>query len=357
MRLVGKCSSFGGPTDMGVLPSEDLAFWESWDDVVADHAEELFLPSQPPGTSGLARRLDGSKFYLATRWNYEVYSKASLASGDHVALVRAENGRQALARPSDWGPNEDTGRVCDLSPGLMTELGLTTDDVVTVVYPFGEQENDVAIHRVAISAGHGKSIPGASGILDEAEETPKVMMKVAEELRRRGVTTVTFWDQTSTNVSDNLDEIVDWHDEQTRDLDVSCHFNSSNGEGHGVEVLYLTQEQLAAKVSAAIAINGLTDRGAIFRDDLAFLNGTDKPAILIETCFLDNRGDVDIYQSRFDDICASIAAAIAGTAGIERPERPPRPSRPEPRPVVSIAIEVPANVELEITVNGEELLI
>lgn len=35
-------------------------------------------------------------------------------------------------QPVDWGPNEKTGRVSDLSPGLMKALGITTDDVVTV---------------------------------------------------------------------------------------------------------------------------------------------------------------------------------------------------------------------------------
>jgi N-acetylmuramoyl-L-alanine amidase len=354
MRLVGKCSSFGGPNDLGVSSSENLAFWEDYDDVA--RPEELFLPQQPPGTTGLARRLDPSKFYVATRWSYDAYPKASLASGDHLALVRAENGRQAFARPSDWGPNEDTDRVCDLSPGLMTALGIATDDIVTVTYPFGE-EQDMAIHKVCISAGHGKNCPGAEGLeFDEEDETPKVMHRVAEELRRRGVTVAEFWDQESDNVSDNLSAIVNFHNAQTRDLDVSCHFNNSDGNGHGVEVLYLTQEALAAQVSAAIAANGFTDRGAKYSDDLAFLNGTTAPAILIETCFSDNRGDVDVYAAKFGAICASIATAISGVAGTERPPRPERPQRPTPRPMVEIAIVVPANVELALSVNGEELL-
>jgi hypothetical protein len=40
-----------------------------------------------------------------------------------------------LARPADWGPAESTGRVADISPSLMRNLGIETDDEVEVVYP------------------------------------------------------------------------------------------------------------------------------------------------------------------------------------------------------------------------------
>jgi|SRR4249919_3946061 len=135
MRVTGRVSYFGGPADTGVSPSEDLAWWEDWDDVVEDKATELFLPHQPPNTTGLARRLNPDKFYLAMRWDYDTFSKDHLATSGDRALVRAENGRQFLARPCDWGPNENTGRVADISPGLMTALGIETDDEVTVTYP------------------------------------------------------------------------------------------------------------------------------------------------------------------------------------------------------------------------------
>jgi hypothetical protein len=54
-------------------------------------------------------------------------------------LVRApKTGKQFIAHPADWGPHEDTGRVADISPGLMQALGITTDDEVEVLYPYGE---------------------------------------------------------------------------------------------------------------------------------------------------------------------------------------------------------------------------
>jgi hypothetical protein len=60
-----------------------------------------------------------------------------LASMDYVALVRAPaTGRQFRAWPADWGPGEQTGRVADISAGLMEYLGILTDDDVEVIFPY-----------------------------------------------------------------------------------------------------------------------------------------------------------------------------------------------------------------------------
>lgn len=132
MNLRGKVSYFGGPDDMGVAPDEGLAFIYS-----VDTAPWLFLDDQPPGTSGLARRLDPNVPYIATRWDYDVHSKEMLASMDHLALVTApKTGRQMLCWPSDWGPHHSTNRVADISPGLMEYLGIITDDEVIVEFPY-----------------------------------------------------------------------------------------------------------------------------------------------------------------------------------------------------------------------------
>jgi hypothetical protein len=54
-----------------------------------------------------------------------------------LALVRAPaTGRQFRAWPADWGPGEQTGRVADISSGLMEYLGILTDDDVEVIFPY-----------------------------------------------------------------------------------------------------------------------------------------------------------------------------------------------------------------------------
>jgi hypothetical protein len=122
----GKVSWFGGPNDGGMSPSEGLAFIYE----VAT-APYLFLPG---ATEALGRSLDPDKHYVACRWDYEKTSKTQLASGA-TALVTAGE-KSFPAWPADWGPHEDTGRVADISPGLMAALGITTDATVVVVYPY-----------------------------------------------------------------------------------------------------------------------------------------------------------------------------------------------------------------------------
>jgi hypothetical protein len=115
---------------MGVSASEGLAFIYEIED-----KPQIFLDEQPEGTTGLARRLDPETHYIAMRWDYDDYPKDQLA-GSAMALVRSpRTGKEFRAHPADWGPHTDTGRVADISPGLMKALGIETDDEVEVVYP------------------------------------------------------------------------------------------------------------------------------------------------------------------------------------------------------------------------------
>ena len=62
---------------------------------------------------------------------------------EHVALVRATRTGIALtAFPSDWGPHIDTDRIADISPGLMQDLGITTDDEVEVIFPAHKEQTE-----------------------------------------------------------------------------------------------------------------------------------------------------------------------------------------------------------------------
>ena len=134
----GKMSTFGGPADEGVGPHEGLALVGPTDLGLWWYSS-LFLPAQPAGTTGLARRLNPRAFYLAMRWNYARFS-VDFLRGTVVKLTNPLNGRAIFARPVDFGPGDgsvidgeptpDTGRLADLSPGAATTLGLETDDLV-----------------------------------------------------------------------------------------------------------------------------------------------------------------------------------------------------------------------------------
>lgn len=172
--------------------------------------------------------------------------------------------------------------------------------------------------NIVISSGHGKIVRGAAGILDEVDEARRVVEAVAHNLHARGAQVKTFHDDTSTTQSENLETIVNFHNSQTRQLDISVHFNAyvaCSGE-MGTETLYRTQSTLATQMSAAISKAGkLKNRGAKKRTDLFFLNETDGPAILLEICFVDSTADADLYNQNFEAICETIAATLKHQEG------------------------------------------
>ena len=169
------------------------------------------------------------------------------------------------------------------------------------------------------SSGHSKKVRGAKHFIDEVDEARKVTNEVHRILTTRynGAGSV-FHDDTSTTQNQNLQTIVNYHNKQTRDLDWSIHFNAASitDAPRGVEVLYYDAKDLATKVSAAIAkVSSLKDRGAKQRTELYFLRNTNKPAILLEICFVDSKVDVELYRKNFNAICTAIAEVLANYLG------------------------------------------
>jgi hypothetical protein len=133
-------------------------------------------------------------------------------------------------------------------------------------------------------------------------------------------------------VAANLNAIVGWHNGRQRDRDVSVHFNAFRATDNpmGTECLHRTQPALAARVSTAMARGGgFRDRGPKLRTNLAFLNRTARPAILLEVCFVDSTHDARLYRANFEAVCREIASSISGaTIGTSPPSPPPSSTRP-----------------------------
>ncbi len=166
---------------------------------------------------------------------------------------------------------------------------------------------------VTISPGHYGVGTGTRDIIDEVREARKVTNRVVEILKSKNIGVTKVEDNTSRTQSQNLDYLISQHNQTTRKVDVSIHFNSSGervNSAIGTEVLYLSDgnRTLAANMSKAISsASGLKNRGAKKRTDLKFLNRTLKPATLIEVCFVNSVADVNIYQENFEAICKAIA--------------------------------------------------
>jgi hypothetical protein len=147
----GKMSWFGGILDdPGMKPKEGLALVRRYRDL-----PNYFLREQPEGTTGLGRRLDRNKFYVACRWDY--MKDARIADDDdqprkvrdeadrrvaqelrrlvrtYVKVVNPKTNEYVLAKPVDWGPHPtDTDKSIDLSQGVCEYLGLKTGNQAQV---------------------------------------------------------------------------------------------------------------------------------------------------------------------------------------------------------------------------------
>lgn len=126
-KTEGKMSVFGGPMDTGMTKTEGLAIFPTEASFVKAGIGDWLLSAKEAGASGLGRRLDPSKFYVACRWNYRDTPKTFLRTAK-IRVTNPKTDRAEFARAVDWGPNVRTKRAADLSPGLARALGLETND-------------------------------------------------------------------------------------------------------------------------------------------------------------------------------------------------------------------------------------
>ena len=188
-------------------------------------------------------------------------------------------------------------------------------------------------NQVNISSGHSINCQGAADIINEVTEARKVVDRVYEIVKASGKQCYKYHD-TSSSSTQNLVNIVNWHNSFKDGVDVSIHFNAYThiNKPMGTEVCYYSNPSLAAVVSKEVATaGGFIDRGAKQRTGLYFLKHTNKPAILIEVCFVDSVVDVNLYRANFERICQAIAKSLIGSIVAPAPTTP-TPVAPTPNP-------------------------
>ena len=189
-------------------------------------------------------------------------------------------------------------------------------------------------NQVNISSGHSINCQGAADIINEVTEARKVVDRVYEIVKASGKQCYKYHD-TSSSSTQNLVNIVNWHNGFNDGVDVSIHFNAYThvDKPMGTEVCYYSNSSLATAVSKEIATaGGFIDRGAKQRTGLYFLKHTNKPAILIEVCFVDSVADVNLYRANFERICQAIAKTLIGNIVVPTPTTPAPTPKPAPAP-------------------------
>lgn len=158
--------------------------------------------------------------------------------------------------------------------------------------------------KICVDSGHGGNDSGAvgQGGLKESHVNLAIT-KLLETLLKGGDYEVklTRGHDVYVDLGARCDIANDWQ----ADYFVSIHCNSNGPSAHGVETLYKSQAGLELAIPVQDALVALTrehDRGVKKRDDLAVLNGTDMPAILVEVGFIshirtEKRLETADYQS------------------------------------------------------------
>ena len=193
--------------------------------------------------------------------------------------------------------------------------------------------------RIGINAGHtlNGAGSGAVGILNESQETRKVVEHLNALLTNSGHTVVNCTVDKANNQNEYLAKVVEMANRQDLDYFISIHFNCADSNGRGTEVYTYEGRQFqdALEVCQNIASLGFKNRGVKDGSGLYVVKKTKAKSMLIECCFIDNQADVDLYNKiGSKGIAEAIYKALVDSNPVTEPPKPaPVPVEP-PKPAI-----------------------
>lgn len=178
--------------------------------------------------------------------------------------------------------------------------------------------------KVYIGVGHGGSDPGAVGNgLKEKDLTLAIALSCQDELARHGVLTK------MSRTEDETDSVSAKVKECNRfdpDLALDIHINAGGGDGAEVfhSIVGGTGKRLANNILIEVKKIGQNSRGTKTKknssgsDYFGFIRSTNAPAVIVECAFIDNKTDIQIIDTKAEQIAMGVAIAkgILSTLGI-----------------------------------------
>lgn len=201
--------------------------------------------------------------------------------------------------------------------------------------------------RILLVAGHGAGDPGAcSNYGIEADETRRVVNELKSQFGGYEVEVDIY--PINRNAYADIGNGTLQVNFANCDYVLEIHFNSAtNASATGVEVWVtpiesgITVEQsIVNKVSAL----GYPNRG-VKREDFRVIRTAKNRGVssaLVETCFISNKGDMDIYNSKFSDVCKAITEGVAEGFGLIKNNNvvaPSQPAKPTEKPRVNYLVK------------------
>ena len=150
--------------------------------------------------------------------------------------------------------------------------------------------------RIVVNAGHtkiGKGI-GAYSYLNESREARRIAYHLLYLLTNTNHEAIPAIYDVSSN---NLKEAVTLSNNKCADLFISIHLNAGGGEGVECYTWKAEKTKAALDICSNIAALGYKNRGVKDGSGLYVIKHTKAPAILVECCFIDNKNDVEKYNS------------------------------------------------------------
>lgn len=176
--------------------------------------------------------------------------------------------------------------------------------------------------RIGIDMGHTLSGEGTGSQgcgYKEQNLTRELGKIVIEMLKKEGHTIYDCTVDKSSNNAQQLIDRVNKANKQPLDLFVSIHFNAcvndvkGDGRTTGTEVLLYSMSSkakpYAERIVKKIANVGLKNRG-VKTHNAYVLKHTKAPALLIETCFIDDRDDMNVYLKSPRKVAKAIVEGI-----------------------------------------------
>lgn len=120
----GRVSWFGGPEDHSIPWGATMA-------ITGENARSLNSPVNP--SADVLRSRPADYYWIAMRWDYSPNGREFWRNA-RFYLRNPRTGRKIVVRAVDWGPHTRTGRILDLSPQAIRELGLSTDQDAQVSF-------------------------------------------------------------------------------------------------------------------------------------------------------------------------------------------------------------------------------
>lgn len=174
--------------------------------------------------------------------------------------------------------------------------------------------------KVCIDPGHGGKDAGAvNGSRYEKTDTLKIAKRLGKVLKANGIEVCYT---RTTDIYDSPSNKAKKGNASKADYFISIHRNAASSSiANGTEVLICNTKNKKYDIANAICHNfinnGFINRGVKMRTDLAVLNRTNMPAILVEVGFISCKQDNELLDAKFASVVNSIARGFMQSIGLE----------------------------------------